>query len=428
MFKTMKYFQIREHSEKPKNIKEELPNLNNMLPKLKVTIAEGGPYERGLKHGAYFRDEIKHNLTSFWQHVLDLGASRNSLLRLVQNIHKSDLNETSLLYFSGISEGAGVALPDVLTLNLLKPVLYPDECTVLIAFGDSTANGKTIMLKNSDKIGSERFKGDRFYKNKELNVLILEKPDNGNTIAAIAAAGEEAIKIGLNDKGVAFGSNIARTVELSARTLNVSQIRALDRGWLGKEGLTKANTAREAAQLVLKSLAERPMSTPGNIEFVDPKKGFIIEGSYDRLAFQEVDQGTHARTNKFEILKDLNDPFDVSSYVRYVRSIELLRMNRGKIDVPMMIRFSQDHENGPGLNSICRHSPNYTDETSLAAAVMELDPVKPESSIFHAALGKPCRAWNDPKGHISIRMNELPVIPPEFLNGDTFKKFYIEEL
>jgi len=131
------------------------------------------------------------------------------------------------------------------------------------------------------------------------------------------------------------------------------------------------------------------------------------------------------RTNCFVVMSDLNDPDDLSSRSRYARGEELLRLNKGKITVDMMKEFSQDHANGPGLNSLCRHSDQPEDETSLSAAIMAIDKAHPSMSTITIALGKPCHAWRDPRAHLTMTM-EAPMIPAEFTDGNIWKKYYTE--
>ena len=93
-----------------------------------------------------------------------------------------------------------------------------------------------------------------------------------------------------------------------------------------------------------------------------------------------------------------------------------------------MIELSQDHKHGPGLNSWCRHSFDFRDETSLASAVMEIDSNDPRESIFHVALGKPCKAWSTDRGHVTLKLSGGPSsVPSTFSDGTAFKTFYLEE-
>jgi len=394
-----------------------------------LVLAEGGSYERGLQHGRVARQAINFNVAEFWKLFSSIGISRHIILnRLDGSRIAQSIDDECMQYLKGLADGSKLRLQDIIALNTLKNNISPEECTVLIAMKDATATNSVIMLKNSDKIGSEKFTGPKFYNNKEINVVVFEKPDNGYKFAAVAAAGEASIKMGMNEKGVAAGSNISRTVELRQRKVNISQVRAFDRGWLIKEGIVHGETEQQASQLVLSKLIENPMSTPGNIEFVDAELACLIEGSYDRSAVQKVASGVAARSNRFVLLEELNDPEDVSSYARYIRALQLLNQNKGGITAQKMIEFSQDHENGPGPNSICRHSPDFRSETSLSAAVMEINPSNKAKSVFYVCLGKPCHAWRSKEGNLTIRMDSsVDDVPSGFRDGAVWKTFYTEQ-
>lgn len=390
-----------------------------------VFFVEGTEFERGFVLGRQAKDLVKHNVENFVSLCRSKGFSWNSLFEKLN--HGELVSESFLDYVKGLAEGASLSPKLLLAYNLLHNILNPEECTVLIAMGDSTKNGNTIVLKNSDKIGSEKLVGDKYYNHKEVNVVVAEKPDNGYRFIAVAAAGEVSIKMGLSEQGVATGSNISRTWELKQRKVDLTGLRALDRGWLMREGISKNATAQGATATVLNNLIANPMSTPGNIEFVDSREAIVIEGSYDRIAVHKTVSGVLARSNRFNVLESLNDPEDISSYARYIRAMELLNKHKNQITSELMIVFSQDHVNGPGPNSICRHSPDFREETSLSAAVMEIDRANPRDSVIHVCLGKPCHAWKAEKGHIILDFDSMEKgIPEEFLNGNVFKQFYNE--
>lgn len=389
------------------------------------TLLEGGPYERGFRLGSLAKDPVRFNITEFWKYAELRGLARGPTL--ARRLGSSFDSET-MEYLLGLARGSGTTFADIAAFNLFKHALSPDECTVMIAMKDSTATGMTTVLKNSDKVGSEKLVGDKFHRNKEINILVSEKPDNGNRFVAVAAAGEASIKMGINDKGVATGSNIARTTELRERKVGIGQVRALDRGWLMREGIIRGSTAEEASKFAASELIKNPMSTPGNIEFVDSNTAVIIEGSYDRIAIQKITSGVTVRSNRFVVMHELNDPLDLSSYARYARATELLEASKGRIDPQKLIEFSQDHENGPGPNSICRHHPDFRSETSLAAAVMEINSDAPQKSKFYAALGKPCHAWVSPEANTVVTLDGSGQRAPDgFFSGVTWRQFYTEE-
>ena len=117
--------------------------------------------------------------------------------------------------------------------------------------------------------------------------------------------------MGVSELGVVAGTNIARTAELAARAVDTTEMRALDRIQLAREGLLKPS-ALEAANFVAGRLAQNPTATPGNIEFVDSTAGVIVEGSYDRVALHVVSSEIASRANAFVALRELNDPADAS--------------------------------------------------------------------------------------------------------------------
>jgi hypothetical protein len=394
----------------------------------KLIYCEGNSYGIGRKHGELLHPEISQNLVTFWNALEGRGYQKKELLRKALR-HEGLLSSTRLEEIKGIGDGAGIDYPAVLAYNLFHDVAFPEGCTVLMAVGKSSATGDTIFLKNSDKVGSESYVVNS-YKNKEINVIVLLNPKEGHKIIGVAAAGTTALKMGLSDRGVATGSNISRTMELTRRGAEKDsiQIKALDRGVLMREGLEKGKNALEAGQAILPSLLGNPMSTPGNIEFADAREAVVIEGSYHELATEIVRDEVAARSNCFVLLKALNRADDLSSICRYTRCMQLLNGHRGKITLEKMIEFSMDHTNGPGPNSICRHGTHFSEETSLSASVIEINGKNPEKSKIAIALGKPCHAWRAKEAHITLDMTmEIKDIPEGLLNGETWKKFYTEE-
>jgi len=395
----------------------------------RVLYCEGDSYELGRSQGELLSSEIRHNLSAFWILMGKRGYHCKELLRKAKS-WEGLLSSKRLEEVKGIGDGARIEYTEILAYNLFHDLAFAEECTVLMAVGSASATGDTIFLKNSDKVGSETYIGPNSFKNKEINVIILLSPKGGNKIIGVSSAGATALKMGLNDKGVATGSNISRTKELEVRGAEKDslKIKALDRGVLMREGLEKGKSALEASQAILPSLLANPMSTPGNIEFADAKEALIIEGSYHEMATEIVRDDVAARSNCFVLLKALNREDDVSSICRYIRCIKLLNENRGRITRDKMIEFSMDHVNGPGPNSICRHGEHFSEETSLSSAIMEIDGKNPERSKITICLGKPCHAWRSDDAHITLNMSaSLKDIPEGFLNGETWKKFYTEE-
>jgi hypothetical protein len=391
-----------------------------------LTFGKGNHYAIGYASGVKTAPSVRANVSSFWQAIKAMGHHRSWLLDKARE-------EIGLLMphfideIAGIAEGSQLAFGDVLAYNLYGDYVFADGCTVMMAIGGAGHNGNTLFMKNSDQVGSDSMVGPNFDRNKEIYVIQVISPDEGNRIIGVSAAGRTGIKVGLNDRGVATGSNIARTIELRERKVDISQVRASDRTQLMRQGLEK-NTAAEAANLVSGLIMESPTSTPGNIEFADSNEGIIIEGSYTHQAIDIVHDQVAARANRFQLLEYTNQPEDVSSVCRYQRCMQLLRENEGNLTLDKFMEFSHDHANGPGPNSICRHGSHYQEETSLGAAVMEIDREQPNKSRIIMALGKPCHAWRHSDGYIELSMDQnTETVPDGFFDGNVWKKFYSEE-
>lgn len=387
---------------------------------------EGSAGEMGRAHGEVLREAVRRNLSSFWGLMNEGGYHRDDVTRSAVR-REGLLRPERSAEIEGLAKGARVAYPELLAYNLFGALAFPDECSAMLALGKATANGRTLFLKNSDKVGGASLVGPNFHRFKEINVVLAVTGAGGNRMLGVSAAGSTGYKLAMNDKGVAGGSNIARTVELREKSTDLTTIRAIDRAQLLRDGLEK-NTALEAAQAIAAEVTAHPMGTPGNLEFADAQEAYIIEGSYKQLAVETIREGVAARANQFVVLKALNRPDDISSYARWTRAMALLESNAGKLTFEMMMEFSADHVNGPGPNSLCRHGGRPEEEVSLAAGVMETNPDDPAKSRIALALGKPCHAWRDPAGHVHLTMDASPSeIPAGFRNGDVWKEFYRED-
>lgn len=391
-----------------------------------VHVGEGSFHRIGRGHGEQLADAVRCNVKRFFTLMRRTGWHRPDLCQRALRAER-ELADHRLDEITGIGEGARLPYPEVLAYNLFYGEACPEECTVMWAFPDATASGKLLFLKNSDKIGGEDMVGEGFHQNKEINVILAVRPEGKPAVIGVASAGSTGVKMGVNDRGVATGTNIARTTELRQRKVSTSQERALDRVQLSRDGL-EFDSALEAGNSVMAQLARTPMATPGNLEFVDPTLAYVIEGSYDRLAVQFLRQGVGTRTNRFVVLEVLNDPEDLSSYCRYVRSNQLLQAQAGKLTAADFVSFSHDHTNGPGPNSICRHGTRFREETTQSAQVVEIDPADPAKTTVQIALGKPCWAWRSPEGQLTLTMRFRPEdIPKGFRAGEVWKRFWTEQ-
>ena len=390
-----------------------------------LTYGSGNNYDIGKTIGHQVSDCVRANVNIFLHEVLQTNHKLGWLQAKAKE-EMSLLGEECVEEIAGIADGSRVPFRDLLLYNLYGDYFIPDGCTVMMAVGDAGHQGNSMLMKNSDQVGSESMVGDGFNQNKEIYVIQIVDPEEGNRIIGLSAAGRTGIKVGVNNKGVAAGSNIARTVELREKKVDISKVRASDRTQLLRDGLQE-NSAVEASNIVSKMILENPTSTPGSMEFVDSGVGIVIEGSYTHQAIDVVRNDVTARANRFQLLEHTNQPEDVSSVCRYQRCMQLLNENAGELTLEKFREFSRDHVNGPGQNSICRHGSHYREETSLGAAVIEINGTAPEESVISICLGKPCHAWRDSNGYATISFDQLDTIPSGFSDGSVWNEFYSEE-
>jgi hypothetical protein len=181
--------------------------------------------------------------------------------------------------------------------------------------------------------------------------------------------------------------------------------------------------------MCLPALLRTPVASPGNIQFADPARAVNLECSFGELAAEWVTLGVMVRTNRFELMRHLNRADDTSSPARHGRATALLQQALGSIDAATMMALSSDHANGPSPESICRHSDDWQEETSLSAAVMRVSPTGAHRPEISVALGKPCRAWPGGEGEGWIRLTPETTaadLPAAFLSGESWKRFYSE--
>ena len=384
-------------------------------------------YASGLSQGRAARQSIAHNLERFVTGLACLGCPGRRL-RDRALAAASELPEGVRAQIAGLAEGAGQPLSSLLAYNLYREAVFADGCTVMAALGTASAAGRTLLMKNSDQLGNESMVGANFHEHKDIYVVQVTEADNGRRIVGLSAAGAAGIKVGVSDAGVAAASNLARTAQLAERKTDVSRIRARDRTQLLREGLEEGSALAAAQRILARTMAE-PTSTPGNVEFADARECWVLETSYEHFANAVVRNGVLARTNRFQVLQALNDPADASSASRYERCSSLLAEAErgGGVTFEQMVEFSADHDGGRNLNSICRHSDDYRDETSLGAGVVEINPDRPGSSRIALALGKPCRAWRSEENRIELTADaRIDDVPTSFLDGSAFRASYGE--
>ena len=169
------------------------------------------------------------------------------------------------------------------------------------------------------------------------------------------------------------------------------------------------------------------MASSGILEFADADEVYIVENAYEYVAVNKITNAVDSRSNYFVTLDKLNEPGNASCYCRYHRSQKMLAEVEGHVTVDDLKQISMDHHDGTGSVGICRHLDGIQSSTQ-SSAIMELNREHPEKSLIHVALGKPCNAWRNEDGHVTISMDmKREEIPEEFLCGEPYKKYCMAE-
>jgi len=386
------------------------------------------PNAAGTEYSKRLAPAVRYNLHGFHAALDRRGLDREAVVAAASE-HEHALPASTRTELRATADAAALPYRDLLAFALFEACVLPDGCTVAIATGDA-ACGDTLFFKQSDKDGAPSFEGENYHRHRQVNVVRTERPAGLNRVIGVSAAGATALKMGMNNAGVAAGTNFAATTTFDEAAADIEALTAVSRGEYIRQGLLHGDTAVEAAQHVATRLLEAPMGSPGIIEIADADRAVVLEGEFTHLASEWTDDGVVVRTNAFELLDDLSPPAPEieSSRRRADRAASVL--DAGDVTVDTMRDLSVDHANGPGDASICRHqTDDYTDAASLSAAVFAIDGERPAHSELYLALGKPCHAWRSPEGDGWLRLRPTATaddIPDRFLTGEAWIENYAE--
>lgn len=188
---------------------------------------------RGERYGMLARSQIVHSIQSYARLFADCGIDWTEAGRRAMQYREAiEATDPELLdEIEGIAHGAKLAFSDILALNCRTEILPPNflalqsdrsqqacahnqaiglqdwgECTALAVSASASTDAHTWLAQNWDWIGRQR-----------EALLILHTCDaKGCAIATLTEAGMLA-KIGLNERGLAVGLNILRSLADGSR-------------------------------------------------------------------------------------------------------------------------------------------------------------------------------------------------------------------
>ena len=239
------------------------------------------------------------------------------------------------------------------------------SCTLFGAIGNSVEGGGALIGKTRDRpqgLGQ---------------VFIEVLPKSGYRYRGISLKGVRNVTSGMNERGLVIVSAAASNVEKEDRITTVGRI------------LSKASSVDEVIAFVQKGEIKGPIHyLVGDIH----KIALLEVVDNNRYEFLVKETGVLCHTNHF-ILKDMkefNRKIGVSSQARLNRVEKLI--SDGPFTKDKFIAFTQDHLNGPGNNSICRHfqAGVRPSEQTVSAAVYYLP--KEDAPEIWVSLGQPCQS------------------------------------
>jgi predicted choloylglycine hydrolase len=336
----------------------------------------GTPYEQGKQQGQAVPEIIMHNLNSIKNSIKSSGVDESNYLKQMRdNYTFIEKNEPDMVEeMKGISEASGIGFDDILLINL--PMYFmlkrmPQECSMILARGAATLDGKTYLAKNRDMRTDIR------------HVIVEREYTDHNRIIEVNGAGIITYPgNGVNKYGLAVATTGSWSKKIPIDFSMVGQSHTL----LNTNLILKnCKTLDEAVEFLKESIRMNGM----NFIIADKENAAVVEVTRDKVIVDKDRTGILARTNHYatEELSPLSPDFNeyTSTYRRYDRIISFLSEKHGNIRFQDMLEIISDHSNGPE-DCICRHG-HGKDATTIYSSIMVL-----EDFQVWTTLGNPCNA------------------------------------
>jgi isopenicillin-N N-acyltransferase-like protein len=352
--------------------------MSDAYPHIRVA---GGPGDRGRQYGRQAAERVARSV-ALYRRIFDWYAgwdwdrvtAHARLYRpAIEAAHPRYLEE-----MAGIAEGAGVALDDILAINVRTEVMFAavarkaaTECTSFAALPAATADGHTLIGQTWDW---KRHMTD-------TTVVVEAEQDEGPAYVTVVEAGLLA-KTGMNAAGIGLCANALVSDE--------------DRGEPGLPFHLILRAILDAPNLpaALDAVSRHRRSSAANY-LVASREGMAVDietapGDHARvwLVWPQDDALVHANHYTCETgLKDVMRWWTPDSPFRHRRASTLLAEGRGRIDPAGLQALMRDHVNHPV--GICSHPdpslPELDQDMSVAGVLFDLD-----TATMWLADGQPC--------------------------------------
>jgi len=401
---------------------------------LYVLYLKGSSYEIGYQHGILMREEIKQGAVKFYADPINQGRGgfsfKNWLIRrylgwkVYKPLKKSQPKEI-LDELKGIADGCGLPYKLIFKANhhtgvamTMTPVLIKQylkkfnklginfgACSTFVATKEATINGKTIVGRNTDYSGIERW--PRF------QTVAFVEPEDGYKYVLIGTAGMLLWAPGMNEKGIVLCGHYMIYDDITPNGWSMP-------AFTGRI-LRKAKNLDDAIEI----LNNNPRGISGGFVITDGKKknAFATEVSTGKATIRQLEDCRLVMTNMaiseekrkidFVVKYNLNE----GCPARYRRFMQLIESNYGRIDPSLAAEFMGDHI----------RITTGTERTSYGIIAVDCNVnsmvFSPEDLKFWVASGT-APVCNNP--YIGFNFEEeirsiQSKISPEILNGYRFK-------
>jgi isopenicillin-N N-acyltransferase-like protein len=375
---------------------------------LYILHLKGSPYEIGYQHGVLLRDEVNKGAVRFYADIINGGRDVPFSLKVwllkkflewkVYVPSEKSQPRNILEELKGIADGSGVPYDIIFRANhhtaplmVMTPVFAKDNveafgkqgikltsaCSSFAALGVNTRDGKIIVGRNTDYLGVTLWP--------KYQTVLFVTPKEGYAHVKIGTAGMILWNPGMNSEGIVVNPHYMVYDDIDPAGWSIPAFTDAI--------LRKAKNLAEAEEIFRNN--PRGVSAGYLIISGKEKNAFAVELSTGKASIRPMEKGRIVMTNmaitEEKRAIDLTVKFNIMEHQpgRYLRLMQLIDANRGKIDPAMVASFMGDHvQYTTGLERATGHIVGVSDnETSVVFS--------PEDLRFWVADG-PAPVCNNP--------------------------------
>jgi predicted choloylglycine hydrolase len=339
-------------------------------------VLEGTPYQQGLTQGLKLKDRIRENIAVVKAMNAKVGNKlaynkfvRDNYMFLSQQF--PELTEE----MQGIADGSDLLLEDVIELNIPAYFMidrFAQECSMILARGKATTDGKTYVIKNRDMRAPV------------AQIMLKRVYPDQSVVSEITGIGTVTYPAsGINSKGL----GVTTTGFWSKKALPDLMSSGQSQIFLNIHFLLRNCATVDEALVVIKSMK---VMNGLNVILADTEKACAVEITKQDIVVEWDDgSGVLYRTNHY-VSKELAllNPEEAeypSTFMRYKRIGTLLHQYDKHIRFQDLYRILSDHKNG--INCLCRHPSGSVTAQTVSTTLFVI-----EDRELWTTLGNPCFA------------------------------------